>query len=357
MIVAFFAIVLTLLLVIGVHEAGHALVAHFFKIKIKRLSIGFGKPLVLWTDKNGCEWVLGRWFLGGYVQLNNTRTAPVSPKEYSTCFDKKPIWQRILVLLAGAFANIIAAWIAFSIVFYLGIHYKIPQIATVAPNSMAAKAGVMPEGQIISVDGKNTVSWQDVGQVLITSWGEKSIPITLKAPNGQVSQCILDLNRVKIDARTHSLLEGLGITPDNKAPYHLLKSPSLIDAIKEANKTIIHSLYFFIMILKQLVTGVIPFSLLLGPVGLFAASIASLTQGLMIFLYFIGTLSIAVALVNLLPIPGLDGGSIVYAFLEKIRGKPISIAWELLIYRLMMVVVFLVLVQLINNDIARFFVK
>jgi len=123
----------------------------------------------------------------------------------------------------------------------------------------------------------------------------------------------------------------------------------------QANATIIQWLYFFLMVLKQLIIGAIPFSVLLGPIGLFAVSITSLSQGIVVFMFFIASLSTAVALVNLFPIPGLDGGSILYALIEKIRGKPLSVAMELLLYRLVVIVFALLLVHLLMNDLQRFY--
>ena len=357
MLVAFFAIVLTLILVIGIHEAGHALAALLFKIKIQRISIGFGKPLILWKSRSGCEWVLGRWFLGGYVQLNNSCIAKVEPEDYSSCFDKKPIWQRIIVLLAGVFANMLTAWLAFIIVFYAGIQYRIPEVQSIQANSVAAKAGMMAQDQFISIGDASIASWQDVGQELIILWGKKNIPVSLKTSTGEVKQSFLDLSSIQFSAQARSLLTSLGITPNPKAAFQIMKVGSLGEAIQKATMTINHYIVFFFIVLKQLFTGVIPFSVLLGPVGLFAASIASLSQGIVVFLYFIASLSVAVAFVNLFPIPGLDGGAILYACIEKIRGEPISIALEVLIYRLMMIVVFLLLVQLLKNDLALFFTR
>lgn len=150
-----------------------------------------------------------------------------------------------------------------------------------------------------------------------------------------------------------NLLSQLGIEPNLSAPRDTLRSPSLGAAIHQANTVIASMLYFFLMIFKQLFTGVIPFSMLLGPLSVFAASVASLTQGIVVFMFFIATLSLAVALVNLFPIPGLDGGSIVYAVLEKIRGKSISVAMELLVHRLVFIVFCVMLVHLLMNDLQR----
>ena len=249
----------------------------------------------------------------------------------------------------------ILAWIGFVLVFFIGVHYKVPRIESLAPNSIAAKAGVLPGDQFFAIDGYGTPNWQEVGKELIISWGSNNVPVSVIPANShQIKELSFDLSQTQFTTKNHSLLAGIGISPDLSVPLEEKRFASLSAAISQANQEISHLLYFFIMILKQLFSGLLPFSVLLGPVGLFAASIASLSQGIVVFLYFIASLSVAVALVNLIPIPGLDGGSILYALIEKCRGKPISVAWELLIYRLMLVVAFIALAHLVNNDLARF---
>lgn len=355
MLMAIIAIIFTLILVVGIHEAGHALAARMFQVKIKKISIGFGKPLIQWQSGNGTEWAWAMWPLGGYVQLLNTRISPVEPEEYPHCFDKQPVWVRFIILIAGALANLVTAWFAFVLVFYLGLNYKVPEVQSVLPKSIASQAGINARDQFIAIDGYNTPSWQDVGMQLVILWGKKDIALTMKQPNQQeLKKLTLDLSQIKFTGKEHSLLSGLGIKPDLTAATATMRSSSLVQAIHQTNAAIAHLMYFFIMILKQLFSGVIPFSILLGPLGVFAASIASLTQGIVVFCYFIASLSLAVALVNLFPVPGLDGGSIMYALVEKIRGKPISVAMEVLLHRLMVILFAVVLVNLLANDLSRF---
>jgi regulator of sigma E protease len=352
---ALLAITLTLIFVVGIHEAGHALAARFFKVTIQRISIGFGRPLVQWRSSRGCEWVWAMWPLGGYVQLANTRIdKKISASVY---FDKKPIGQRIIILLAGVTANLLTAWIAYIFVFYLGFYYKIPQIDTVQENSVASSAGMRTGDRFIAIAGHNTTSWQEVGEELIILWGEKDIKVTMAPPlTQQVKDITLDLSHVRFDNKAKSLLAGLGITANNTASREWMQAPTLLVAVDNANHAISHLSYFFIMILKQLISGIIPFSILLGPLGLFSASITSFSQGFVVFLYFIANLSLAVAFINVLPITGLDGGSVVYALIEKIRGTPVSIAMEVLLHRLMIIVAFVLLVHLLMNDLTRFLV-
>ncbi|CEG57713.1 M50 family metallopeptidase [Legionella fallonii] len=354
MLLALLAIILTLILVVGIHEGGHALAARFFGVKIKKISIGFGKPLLQWKTKNGCEWVWAIWPLGGYVQLLNSRIAPVDPSEDSLCFDKKPIWVRILILLAGAIANLITAWLAFILVFYLGLSYKLPQIQSVQEHSIAAQAGLTSGDQFIAISGRPTPSWQEVGMELVILWGNKDVKVTISQANKkELKEIVLDLSQIKFTGREKSLLASIGITPNPSATSDIMRSTSMLAAIRQANDAITQMIYFFMMILKQLFSGVIPFSILLGPIGIFAASIISLKQGIVVFMFFIASFSLAVALVNLFPIPGLDGGSILYAIIEKIRGKAMSVAMEVLLYQLMFIAFCLLLVHLVTNDLSR----
>lgn len=354
MVMALLAIILTLVLVIGIHELGHALAARVFNVRISSISIGFGKPLLQWKTASGCDWSWRMWPLGGYVQLLNTRIEPVDQNALPFCFDKKPVWQRIIILCAGVLTNLITAWLAFVLVFYIGVDNRIPKIQFVEPNSIAAQAGMESGDQVVSIEGYPIVTWHDVGMQLIIHWGDAQVPVQVTKGNAKPRNIVLDLSQVKFNQKMGNLLASLGLQPDLKAKKSVLRFPTPGAAIHQTNKTILHFLYFFMMIFKQLFSGSIPFSMLLGPLGIFAASVMSLTQGLAVFLFFIASLSLAVALVNLFPLPGLDGGHIILTLIEKIRGKPVSIALEVLMHRLMVIVFCLLLVQLLVNDLQRY---
>jgi regulator of sigma E protease len=351
---ALIAIILSLLLIVGVHEAGHALVARLFHVKIKRISIGFGKPLLSWKNKDDIEWVWARWPLGGYVQLLNTRITPVSAQDASYCFDKKPCYVRILILIAGALANIIMAWLALVLVFMMGYKQVAPIIDGISIPSIAATAGLKAGDNIISIAGDTTSDWRDVGMQLIMHLGESSMNMTVERKNGAKRDVQLDLDTWRLKPKQQHLLSSLGIKANPSTPSETyVHGVSFIKASQQACHTITYLTSFFFIMIKQLVTGILPLSFLLGPLGLFTAMAGSFMQGLSVFLYFIASLSLAVAVVNLLPIPGLDGGSILYTILEKIRGKPISVALEILLYRLALIAFYVCLVQLIINDLER----
>lgn len=353
--IALVAVILMLILVVGLHELGHAVAARLFHIKIKKIAIGFGKPIMQWTGKNGCEWVWATWPLGGSVQLLNTRNEPVAPEYYSECFDKKPIWKRIVVLLSGSITNLITAWLVLVLLFLIGLNYRLPIIQSVQPSSVAAASGFLVGDQLVSFNERITPSWPDVGMQLVSLWGKKEVKVTVKRPNNEIHELNLNLSQISLKKTDKSLLASIGLTPNLTAPKATMRYPNLLDAIYHTNNTIMNMLSFFLMTMKQLIFGIIPFSLLIGPVGLFAASIASLTQGVVVYMYFIVNLSVAVALVNLLPVPGLDGGSIVYAMIEKIRAKPVSVALEILLQRFALIAICLLFVQLVLNDLQRIY--
>jgi regulator of sigma E protease len=354
MFAAVLAVVLTLFLVIGVHELGHALVARWFGVGIKRISIGFGRPILQWSKgENSIRWVWGIWPLGGFVALLNSRLEPVHPSLYPNCFDKKSMRVRVLILSAGIAANLVLAWFAFVLVFSLGLAYKPALIESVRPDSLAAKAGLQAEDRILAVEGKPTLSWEAVGMQWISSWGQKSVQVKVQG-RGEKRQIILNLSDLALKEKRGSLLEALGIVPFNNAPKEVQKAASFGQALSLTNHQIAEQVLFYLTLMKQIILGRIPFSQLLGPLGLFASSVAFFKEGLSVFLYFIASLSLAVAAFNLLPIPGLDGGSLVYCVIEKVRGKPLSLALEQLIYRLMYILLCVVLIQLLINDVLRF---
>ncbi|STX52001.1 membrane associated zinc metalloprotease [Legionella busanensis] len=353
MFIALLAIILTLILVVGLHEAGHALAAKLFDIKIQRISIGFGKPILSWQDKKGQEWVWAIWPIGGYVKLLNSRIQEVKPSDYPYCFDKKPAWQRIIILLAGGFANFVVALLALTIFYMVGYQQLNPVIKEIDPQGIAAAAGIKASDRFVSIEGWPTNSWQEVGNVLIVNLGKSDVIATVADANNQERQLKLNL-AMPFNKNTKGLAGYLGITIDKTPQYKKQVAPKpLLTALSEAFNTVIRMIVFLILALKQVLIGAIPFSSLLGPIGLISVSVGSFNQGIVIFLYFIANFSLAVGLVNLFPVPGLDGGSILLTMIEKIRGKPISIALEVLLYRLAFIAFIIFLIQLVLNDLQR----
>lgn len=354
-VLAIVAIVLSMVLVVGLHEAGHAIMARLFNVKINKISIGFGKALFHWQGKRGYPWVFALWPLGGYVQLLNTRITPVLPEEYPYAFDKKPIWVRCVILLSGALANVFVAWLALVLMLVLGYQQRVPIIQTITTPSIASNAGLVAGDRLVAIDGQPVPSWRDVGMQLVMALGQANVDVVVDSPAGVRHQVTLHLAHWEFNRGHKNLLQAMGVTPD-VSPNRIQRVDSLplLTACHQAFVQLMGLITFFCVMIKQLLTGVIPFVVLLGPLGLFTAMMGSFLQGVAVFLYFIASLSLAVAVINLCPIPGLDGGSIVYALVEKYRKKPVSVAMEILLHRLVFIAFCLVLVHLVLNDVQRY---
>lgn len=348
------AVILSVLWVVGLHELGHAGAATCFNIKIKTISIGFGRPICRWEDKAGRQWIWALWPLGGYVELLNSRIAPITEAEAPFAFDKKPVWVRCVVLFSGALANIISAWLALVLVFMLGYQQTSPLIASIHPNSVASISGLKEGERLISLGDQSVGSWQDVGMQLIMALGRDHVPVVLQNQSGLIVKRHLDLKQWQYEREKGPLLEALGIKPSvSTNAHHVVAGVDFMSASKQAFGQLLSLAYFFLVVIKQLLTGLLPFGLLIGPLASFSLMIHSFFQGLSAFLYCMAHLSVAVALINLFPIPGLDGGSILYAIIEKIRGKPVSVALEILVHRLIMIAFVVILVQLLMSDLER----
>src|SRR5688500_2739886 len=144
-------VVLTIFIIVGVHEASHFVVARVLNVKVLRFSIGFGKPLYHWFDRKGTEYVIAPIPLGGYVKLLDENEVDVPTRDLPFAFNRQPLWKRNLIVLAGPFSNLLFAFLLYWIIFSIGFKTAIPIIGTVDPQSIAYQAGLKPKQEIVSI--------------------------------------------------------------------------------------------------------------------------------------------------------------------------------------------------------------
>jgi regulator of sigma E protease len=365
------AFISTILIVVSVHEFGHFIVARIFKIKVLRFSIGFGKVLWSCRDKKNTEYAISAIPLGGYVRLLDEREGTVEPAEQTQEFNHHPIYQRFLVLIAGVVFNLIFAFLAYWLVFSAGIVYVKPIIGSVITNSPAAQANIKPGEEIIAIDNQATPHWAAVAMTLVAHYGESGeLTITTqKSPRSLTlatpfykggeqlqTQHVINLNlkNWRLNALRPDPLSSLGIVPDRKVQLHTLQYPIFTAAVV-AYQQVITFLKFNASILHKMITGVISWKSLGGPFTIFQAAAMSANQGVIIYINFLALLSISIAIVNLFPIPGLDGAQLVYLLIEFIRRKPLSIDMQLLLFRLGVICLALLMVTVLMNDLLRLF--
>lgn len=432
---------------VTIHEYGHFWVARRCNVKVLRFSVGFGKPLVRWYDKLGTEYVIAAIPLGGYVKMLDEREGDVPDSLKSQAFNRKSVWQRIAIVAAGPIVNLIFAVAAYGVLFMAGQNVLAPVVGEVRPDSPAAVAKLKTNSEIISIDGHQTQSWEQVTLRLaarIGETGELRVQ-TRDIKSGRIRQYLLPINEwqisedlgpiasigimpyaPKLPARigevvANSAAERNGLKIDDliisangqpvadwmalvnivqASPGKLLsldieRGPQLIklDIIPDSKqlddgrivgfmgaavspidwpeamiRTVQYSPFEAIgaafaktwqMIeltlesIYKMIQGLISVKNLSGPITIAKVASASAESGLETFINFLAYLSISLGVLNLLPIPMLDGGHLLYYFIEVVRGKPVSEQVQTIGLKLGLALLMTLMMLALYNDLLR----
>jgi regulator of sigma E protease len=315
-----FAVVLGVL--VFVHEMGHYTAARWRGVHVETFSIGFGQALARWTDRRGTVWKLAWIPLGGYVKLHGQeRPQDATPEERAAwkmgqTFHEKSVWSRMIVIAAGPIANFLLAIVLFFLLFAtVGKPIAEPVVGKVMPNSVAATANLKPGDRIEKINGVAVSSFADVQHQVAPNPG-KDIAIALRRGQDQI------ILRLKIGTS-----DGAG------APHGVLGimegAPSLkrLDPASAAVAGVVETWTVGRQTLDglwQIVAHRTGYGQLGGPLRIAALSGQVAALGLTSLITFIAILSVNLGLINLFPIPVLDGGHLVFYLAEAIRGRPIS---------------------------------
>lgn len=448
--------VLSFVLAIGVlvtvHEFGHYWVARRLGVKVLRFSIGFGRPL--WLKRAGqdnTEYVIAAVPLGGYVKMLDEREGEVCEEELPRAFNRKPLWVRFAVVLAGPLFNFLFAIVAYWFVFVMGINGLKPLVGEVTPDSVAARAGLEPGQEIMAVDERDTRTWEAVIQaVLGKALDTDAMVLAMLDREGQSQRLTLDLGDVSVDDLTRGkFFQALGVQPvrpsvppvighvepngagarsglmvgdlvvsadgeaipnwsawveyvqghpgeqirveiarnDNRlflvlrpdtvndeekgaigrigaavqAPtdglneFYVRERYSPISALgRAAAKTYDMTLLTLRMLWKMVLLEV-SVENLSGPISIAQYAGYSAQIGITRFLEFLAIVSISLGILNLLPIPVLDGGHLMYYFVELFKGRPVSEETQVLGQRLGIAMLFGLMGLAFYNDLTRLF--
>jgi len=438
---------LALLLLVTVHEYGHFQVARWCGVKVLRFSFGFGKVIARWHDKKGTEYAWSLFPLGGYVKMLDESEGEVDEKEKHLAFNNQSVLVRVAIVLAGPLFNFIFAFIALWLVLVIGMHSLAPMIESVKPNSLAARAGLTPNQEIIALNDIKINSWRDFQYAMMPLVGsDETVHLTVKSlVDGHQTQLALPLAHWQLDDKQPDPLKSLGIepfipnippvvgevvanTPAAKAGLEIndtiisvdgkpfddwiflvdyirehpdiqitlvIKRQGLLQTLKvltgsqknegkiegflgvrskkvdwpahwlrlerqgpimamgTALRQTIQLTRTTFILMGRLVTGKLGLKSISGPVGIAQGAGDSGRGGLVSYLFFLALVSISLGALNLLPIPMLDGGHLLYYAFEIIRRKPLSEGVKSVgLYIGLGLVVALMLVAL-TNDISR----
>jgi regulator of sigma E protease len=312
-----------------IHEFGHYLVARWFGVGAETFSIGFGHEITGWTDRRGTRWKVGWLPLGGYVKFvgdEHAASAPgdlesLSPEERERSFHHKAVWKRFLIVLAGPVSNFILAILIFAVFFAsFGAPRTPPVVNTIEPGSAAAVARIQPGDRILSIGGRETPTFEELRNYIVLRPGEV-VTVQLERQH-QLHQIEVTLGTdVEKDRFGQSYKRGLlGVSPVDAVfepvpPLQLI--PNATVYVFKLTHTMLDALW-------QIVTGRRSMKELGGPLKIAQVAGQQATLGLIEFVSLVALLSINLGFINLLPVPVLDGGHLLFYGIEAVRRRPVS---------------------------------
>jgi regulator of sigma E protease len=357
-----FAFVITL--VVFFHELGHFSVARACGVGVETFSIGFGPAIVSWKDRKGTQWKISWIPLGGYVKFLGDADASsrpdeelvrsLPPEERSHAFLTKPLWQRAAVVTAGPAANFVLAILIFAATFVIfGREIVIPRVDQVQPHSAAAAAGIKPGDIIKRADGATISEFSDLQSVVTMSAG-RDLPIVVERQGKLLTlHATPKLLEVKTGFGDVQRVGVLGIVNNLDRSEVRLVRYGVPGALREATiRTwdIVHSTMTY---LWRMVVGQQDASQLSGPLGIAKVSRQVASIGIIELINLAALISVSIGLVNLFPVPILDGGHLLYYACEAIRGRPLGARAQDVGFRLGLAVMVGLMVLATWNDLLR----
>lgn len=348
---------LVLTFIVTIHELGHFLVARAFGVKVDRFSIGFGKTIVARTDRHGTEWRLAWLPLGGYVKFSGDLDASSVPDQAGLAelkqrvvaehgpgaerdyFHFKPIWQRALIVAAGPAANFLLSMVLFTVLFsVVGERIIAPRVLGVVASSPAAAAGFQPRDLIETVNGRAVVDGAEVTRMVIMSAGDP-MTFTVQRAGGPVTltatpRRVLVEDEVAGSVRIAQI--GLSMGPLVNADYRFRRL-NPIQAFGKGIETIGSTVSTTGTYIGRIFAGKESGDLLSGPIGIATAAGGMTRQAVeadpdpawmarnlaLTFISFAAIVSIGIGIANLLPIPVLDGGHLLFYGYEAVARRPV----------------------------------
>lgn len=311
------------------HELGHYWVARLFGVGAEQFSIGFGREVTGWTDKRGTRWKVGWLPLGGYVRFigdANSASQPdgqavIPDSQRSAAFHLRPWWQRFLIVLAGPLANFLLAIAIFATFFALfGVPRTPALVGQVQPASVAASIGLQPGDLIEQIAGQPVETFEDLRRIVSIRPGETVRIIFQRDEQKRSVEATLGTQEVTDEFGQKYRIGLLGVLGGDR----VLEALPVDQIVPEATRATFNITRSIVDVLGQIVAGERSASEIGGPLRMAQVAGQRASLGWTDFVYLLAVFSINLGFINLLPVPMLDGGHLVFYAAEGIRGRPVS---------------------------------
>jgi regulator of sigma E protease len=349
--------ILAFVIVLGVliffHEFGHFIVARLFGVGVEKFSLGFG-PRILGRKVGITDYRISAIPLGGYVKMvGEEPDAEIDPEQIPLSFTHKPVWKRILIVAAGPFFNVLLAALIFFVLFiFVGTYVLQPTVGEVGEATPAENAGVRTGDRIVAIDGQGVESWDDMARIISTSNGG-TLRITL-----QREQERLDVEVApKLTETTNLFGEQIqryviGITASGDV---VVRELGFFEALGQSVVQTWQVTELTVVSIVKIFQGAVSTKTLGGPIMIAQMAGQQAREGLTNLAFFTALISINLAILNILPIPVLDGGHLLFFMIEAVIGRPVNIRVREIAQQAGIFLLLLLMVYVFYNDISRIF--
>ena len=353
MITSILVAILVLGLLIFVHELGHFTVAKLAGVSVERFSLGFGPRLLAWT-RGETEYAISAVPLGGYVKmLGEDPDEEVSAADRARAFSTQPLAVRAAIVVAGPFMNLVTAFVAFSIVFAIfgaGSPTEAPKIGGVMSGMPAATAGLARGDTVVSIDGNAVGSWDQLSDMVRKSGG-KALSFNVKHEDGTTADIV-----VTPQERPERSVFGEEIGKAYLIGIERFVEVAPVSVVNAIGLGAYQTWFWIKMTLLSIVKifqGSVSARDLGGPILIVQAAGQQAQLGLEYLIRFLGLISVNLGVLNLLPIPVLDGGHLLFFSFEALRGRPLAIRHREMAQQVGLFLLLALMVFVFYNDISR----
>jgi regulator of sigma E protease len=356
--IAAFSFIIIVSFIVFVHEFGHYIVAKWAGVKIDTFSLGFGKEIWGWNDKSGTRWKISSLPMGGYVKMFGDATeasTPVAeiteltPEEKEKAFYFKPLYKKAAIVVAGPLFNFLLTIVILTgFIFTRGILSTEPVIGEVMKDTPAAEAGLQPDDRILTINGDKVEFFSDISRMLLTNLGTP-VQLEIDRAGKKIPVTITPKERKDTDQFGEEYKHPIIGIMNKKIQFRNVGFPR---ALEEAVRATYNLCAMTLRVIGQIIAGERSAKdTIKGPLGMAKLTGHAAEQGLQTSLFIMALISANLGLVNLFPIPMLDGGHLLFYAIEGIQGKPPGKRFQEYSMRVGMAMIAMLMAFAIINDI------